>query len=100
MSTMSDEKKSCEIDSILKKASEEILNNQTGHCFTVENTESNFNEDFSLYDKKDLEEFINFDMLGEESDNLESFSNILTSTNHEDLTGDRSVLKILLDPGE
>jgi hypothetical protein len=98
---MSDEKElSCEIDSILKKASEEILNKQSGHCFTVENIEPNFNEDYSPYVKKDLEEFINFDMLGEESDNLESFSNILTSTNHEDLTGDRSVLKILLDPGE
>uniref|UniRef100_A0A2S2Q1C7 peptidylprolyl isomerase n=1 Tax=Sipha flava TaxID=143950 RepID=A0A2S2Q1C7_9HEMI len=97
---MSDEKElSCEIDSILKKASEEILNKQSGHCFTVENIEPNFNEDYSPYVKKDLEEFINFDMLGEESDNLESFSNILTSTNHEDLTGDRSVLKILLDPG-
>lgn len=98
---MSDQKPtSSDIDNILKEASKEILNNNAdGHYFTIDNSESDFNEDFSPYDKKELEEFINFDMLGEEGENLESFGNLITSNNCEDLTGNRSVLKILLDPG-
>jgi len=51
------------------------------------------------YNNNELAEFINFDMLGEEGDGLEAFSHLITSTNHEDLTGDRKVLKILLDSG-
>jgi len=86
---------------ILKTASEEILNKQDGFCFTVDNgpNEENTNEKFS-YDESELAEFINFDMLGEEGDNLESFNHLITNTNHEDLTGDRKVLKILLDQGK
>jgi len=47
----------------------------------------------------DLAEFINFDMIGEEGDNLDSFNHLITKTNHQDLTGDRKVLKILLESG-
>lgn len=89
------------VQDILKTASEEILSHQKGYCFTVENTSNDKEENnyISSYDSKELAEFINFDMLGEECENLEAFSNLITNTNHEDLTGDRKVLKILLDPG-
>ncbi|XP_022165811.1 inactive peptidyl-prolyl cis-trans isomerase FKBP6-like [Myzus persicae] len=84
---------------ILKTASEEILEKQDGFYFTVDNgPEENVNETFS-YDEAELAEFINFDMIGEEGDNLESFNHLITDTNHIDLTGDRKVLKILLEPG-
>lgn len=85
---------------ILKTASEEILKKQDGYCFTVDNgPEGNVDEMFS-YNEADVAEFINFDMIGEEDDNLESFSHLITNTNHEDLTGDRKVLKILLNEGK
>lgn len=84
---------------ILKTASEEILNKQDGCCFTVDNgPDDGVKETFS-YNEADLAEFINFDMIGEEGDNLESFNHLITNTNYEDLTGNRMVLKILLDPG-
>lgn len=85
---------------ILKTASEEILKKQDGYCFTVDNKpDENIKESFS-YDEAELAEFINFDMIEEEGDNLESFNHLITNTNHEDLTGDRKVLKILLDSGK
>jgi len=84
---------------ILKTASEEILNTQDGYCFTVDNTpKEDFNDMFS-YNSDELAEFINFDMIGEEGDNLESFNHLITNTNYEDVTGDRKVLKILLEQG-
>uniref|UniRef100_A0A2S2NAH8 peptidylprolyl isomerase n=1 Tax=Schizaphis graminum TaxID=13262 RepID=A0A2S2NAH8_SCHGA len=85
--------------SILKTASEEILNTQDGYCFTVDNTPNeDFNDTFS-YNTDELADFINFDMIGEEGDNLESFNHLITNTNYEDVTGDRKVLKILLEQG-
>jgi len=85
---------------ILKTASEEILNKQDGYCFTVDNRpDENVKETFS-YDDAEVAEFINFDMIGEEGDNLESFNHLITNTNHKDLTGDRKVLKILLNSGK
>lgn len=86
------------VENVLKKASEEILNQRDGCCFTVENNEQDESSYGLLYDNE-LREFTNYDMLGEEEDNLEAFSHLITNTNHEDLTGDRTVLKVLLDPG-
>ncbi|XP_060874795.1 inactive peptidyl-prolyl cis-trans isomerase FKBP6 [Metopolophium dirhodum] len=84
---------------ILKTASEEILNKQDGYCFTVDNEpDENVKETFS-YNDAELAEFINFDMIGEEGDNLDSFNHLISNTNHKDLTGDRKVLKILLNSG-
>jgi len=85
---------------ILKTASEEILDKQDGFCFTVDNgPDENVDEKFS-YNEAEVAEFINFDMIGEEGDNLESFNHLITNTNHIDLTGDRKVLKIILDQGK
>jgi len=86
---------------ILKTASEEILKKQDGYCFTVDNgpNKNDVTETFS-YNDTEVAEFINFDMIGEEGDNLESFNHLITNTNHKDLTGDRKVLKILLNSGE
>lgn len=90
-----------DLNTILKQASEEMLKKNSDHCFTIDpkDVESNFNEDFYPFDKKDLEEYINYDMSEKEIEHLETFGNQITPTNHEDLLGDRSVLKILLDPG-
>jgi len=85
---------------ILKTASEEILNKQDGYCFTVDNGPNEVVDEPFSYNDAELAEFINFDMIGEEGDNLESFNHLITNTNHEDLTGDRKVLKILLNSGE
>jgi len=87
------------VENILQKASEEILNQKDGCCFTVDCSDQDKSNYSSAYDNNELAEFINFDMLGEEGDGLEAFGHLITSTNHEDLTGDRKVLKILLDPG-
>jgi len=56
-------------------------------------------ETYNAYNEAELSEFVNFDMLGDEDDNMESFNHLITNTNHVDLTGDRKVLKILLDHG-
>lgn len=90
------------VENILKKASEEILKKQEGHCFTISNTEhpNNENETYSLaYNQSELSEFINFDMLVEEDDSFESSNNYSTKKNLEDLVGNGTVLKELLDPG-
>jgi hypothetical protein len=84
---------------ILKTASEEILNKQDGYCFTVDNSPTEDANDTFSYDAAEMAEFTNFDMIGEEDDNLESFNHLITNKNHEDLTGDRKVLKILLEQG-
>uniref|UniRef100_A0A2H8TG04 peptidylprolyl isomerase n=1 Tax=Melanaphis sacchari TaxID=742174 RepID=A0A2H8TG04_9HEMI len=84
---------------VLKNASEEILNNQDGCCFTVDNSLNDDVNDTFSYNTAELAEFINFDMIGEEGDNLESFNHLITNENHQDLTGDRKVLKILLEQG-
>jgi len=86
------------VESILQKASEDILNHKDGCCFTVHHNEDENNYG-SSYENNEIAEFINFDMLGDEGDGLEAFSHLITNTNHKDLTGDRKVLKILLDPG-
>lgn len=90
-----------DVQNILKTASEEILSKQKGYCFTVDNTDSGpvENNYSSSYDSNELAEFVNFDMIEEEGENLQAFSNFITDSNHVDLTGDRKVLKILLDPG-
>lgn len=90
------------VEEILKKASKEILENEEGCCFSVENNEQPSNEDSSYssaYDNKELAEFYNFDMMEEECDDKEPFSNLIANSKHEDITGDCKVLKILLDPG-
>ncbi|XP_001942690.1 inactive peptidyl-prolyl cis-trans isomerase FKBP6 [Acyrthosiphon pisum] len=84
---------------ILKTASEEILKKQDGYCFTVDNKPNDNVEETFSYNGPEVAEFINYDMLGEEGDNLESFNHLITDTNHKDLTGDRKVLKILLNSG-
>lgn len=90
------------VESILTKVSEELLKKEDGYCFTVE-ANGQEEEEYQSYKKafstNELAEFVNFDMLGDEGDGLESFGHLITSNNHEDLTGDRKVLKILLDPG-
>lgn len=89
------------IENILKKASEEILIKQEGHCFTIDNTENstNENETYSLaYDPSELSEFINVDMFVE--DDIYEFSkNCNSKKNLKDLVGNGTVLKELLDPG-
>lgn len=89
------------INDILKTASEELLTRQNTYCFTVDQEPENNTEIFSTtYDNSEVYEFINFDVIGEEEDdNLEAFQHLTTGTNHEDLTGDRKVLKILLESG-
>lgn len=87
------------IEETLKKASEEILNNQDGFSFTIKDKESEPKDYLTAYDRSELTEFINFDVLHEEGDHLEAFGNLIANSNCEDLTGDRQVLKILLDPG-
>lgn len=87
---------------VLKTASEEILKSQDGYCFTMDNSSDKDVDDTFTYNASelaDLAEFINFDMIGEEGDNLDSFNHLITKTNHQDLTGDRKVLKILLESG-
>ncbi|KAE9539346.1 hypothetical protein AGLY_004598 [Aphis glycines] len=87
---------------VLKTASEEILKSQNGYCFTMDNSSDKDVDDTFTYNASelaDLAEFINFDMIGEEGDNLDSFNHLITKTNHQDLTGDRKVLKILLESG-
>jgi len=85
----------------LKTASEEILRKQDGSFFSLNNESYGKNpiEKFS-YDESELVEFSNFDMLGEAGDDLDSFNHLITDTNHKDLTGDRKVLKILLNEGK
>lgn len=91
-----------EIEDLLSKASKEIINKQDGYCFTINNTEpDNDNESYSAaYDPNELSEFINFDVLGEEGENIEPFHKLVNRDNCLDLTGDKKVRKILLDPGE
>lgn len=90
---------------VLKTASEEILKSQDGYYFTMDKQDNSFDKDvddtftYNASELADLAEFINFDMIGEESDNLDSFNHLITKTNHQDLTGDRKVLKILLESG-
>lgn len=90
------------VESILTKVSEELLKKQDGYCFTVEanvQEEEEYQSYKSAFSNNELAEFVNFDMLGDEGEGLESFSHLITSNNNEDLTGDRKVLKVLLDPG-
>lgn len=87
---------------VLKTASEEILKSQDGYCFTMDNSYDKDVDDKFSYNASeltDLAEYVNFDMIGEEGDNLDSFNHLITKTNHQDLTGDRKVLKILLESG-
>lgn len=97
---MADVEKSS-LENILKKASEEILMNQEGHCFTVDNTEfpTNETETYSLaYDQNELSEFINADILVE-NNKFEYSNNCNSKKKIEDLLGNGTVLKELLDPG-
>lgn len=94
------------VESILTKVSEELLQKKDGYCFTVEaglEADDQEKEEYqsykSAFSNNELAEFVNYDMLGDEGDGLESFGHLITSDNHEDLTGDRKVLKVLLDPG-
>lgn len=92
------EKASSDIDCVLKNAVEELLT-QKSSCFTVESIEPD--NGFGLtYDTTELSEYMNFDMLGEEDDNLESFQNLVSDMNLEDLTYDKLVLKAILNHGE
>lgn len=89
------------LETILKKASEEILVKQDGHCFTIDNTEQSTNESetYSLaYDQSELSEFINVDMLVE-NNNFEFSNNCNSNKKFEDLLGNGTILKELLDPG-
>lgn len=89
------------IESVLKKASDELMANQEeGYCFSVDHApEPSEDEWKSAYDKNELAEFINFDMLGDEDDNDFGFSHLIKDTKHEDVLGDSSVIKILLEEG-
>lgn len=87
------------IEETLKKASEEILNNSSGSFFTIREDESEKTNYYSAYNSNDLAEYVNFDVIEEEDDNLEAFNNLTTNSNYEDITGDRKVLKLLVDPG-
>lgn len=89
------------LENILKKASEEILIKQEGHCFTIDNTEqpTNESETYSLaYDPNELSEFINADMLVE-NNNFKSSNDCNSNKKYEDLLGNGMVLKEELDPG-
>lgn len=89
------------LNDVLKTASEELLTRQDGYCFTVDNEpEIDKTELFGAYDSGEVSEFVNFDVIGDEDDDsLEAFKHLITGANYEDLTGDRKVLKILLESG-
>lgn len=87
------------IQSVLQKASEDLLANQDA-CFSVDHTEVDNDDDWKMaYDKNELAEFINFDMLGDEDDNASGFGHLLKNVEPEDITGDGKVIKIKLDSG-
>lgn len=95
------EKLPSEVEDLLKKVSREIVDKQNGYCFTIDNPESDSTiESYSAYNSNELSEFVNFNVLGEEDDNIEHFPGIVTKENYQDLLGDGRVKKILLDPGE
>lgn len=96
---MTDDKNNENIDNILKKASEEILASQDGYCFSMEDQQTELGY-ASAYDSRELAEFVNFDMIGEDGDDLNGFNHLISNTNYENLTGDGNVLKILLDSGK
>lgn len=96
---MANEKDIDNLDAILKKASEEILASQDGYFFSMEDQQTELGYE-SAYNSHELAEFVNFDMVGESSDDINDFSHLITGTKYEDLTGNRDVLKILLDQGE
>lgn len=87
------------VERMLAEVSEKLMKENDGCCFKVEANDQGEEYDSykPSYDNNELDEFINFDMLGE-GDGLESFGHLITADNH-DLTGDRKVLKVLLDPG-
>lgn len=90
-----------DVESVLKKASNELMSNQNdGYCFSVNHTdEPSVDEWKSAYDKNELAEFINFDMLGDEDDRNFDFSHLIKDTKHEDILGNGNVIKILLEEG-
>lgn len=91
-----------EVEDLLSKASKEILDKQEGYCFTIDNPEPDNDKELysAAYDPSELAEFINFDVLGEEGENIEPFHKLVNRDNCQDLTSDKKVRKILLDPGE
>lgn len=89
------------IESVLKKASDELMANQeSGYCFSVDHTdEPTENLWKSAYDKNELAEFVNFEMLGEEDNEEFVFNHLIKDVKHEDILGDGRVIKILLEEG-
>lgn len=85
------------LENTLKKAADEILRGNKESIFTVESNDEPEESYFSQYDKKEISEFLNFNVLGEEGDELEPFEEL--AVNMTDITGDRKVLKEITENG-
>ncbi|XP_050542602.1 inactive peptidyl-prolyl cis-trans isomerase FKBP6 [Daktulosphaira vitifoliae] len=85
------------IENTLKKAADEILRGNKESIFTVESNDEPEESYFTQYDKKEISEFLNFNVLGEEGDDMEPFEQL--AANMIDLTGDRKVLKEITENG-
>ena len=79
------------VPSVLKTASEEPLNKQ-------DQDGVGFTEEEWCPDDARLTEYIDFDLLG--PGGKDPFNHLINNTNHEDLTGEYKVVKIVLDPGK
>ncbi|XP_050438501.1 inactive peptidyl-prolyl cis-trans isomerase FKBP6 [Adelges cooleyi] len=87
-----------DIENTLKNAAEQLVQGRTDYSFSVEpnmdNPEDNF---FRSYDQKEVSEFLNFSLLGEEGKNIEPFAEL--ASRMTDITGDRKVLKEITEEG-
>ncbi|VVC34187.1 Hypothetical protein CINCED_3A006207 [Cinara cedri] len=77
------------MDSILLKASQEILSKHYGFCFSVDNDETvNEKTFYTPHDSSEFAEFVNFDLLGEEGENLKSTNHLINCKKYENITKD------------
>ncbi|VVC39316.1 Tetratricopeptide repeat,FKBP-type peptidyl-prolyl cis-trans isomerase domain,Tetratricopeptide-like [Cinara cedri] len=90
-----------DLDSVLRKVSQEILSKQAdGYCFSVDNAKTaNENVCYSPYNVNEVADYVNFDMLGDESEDTKPFNHLIVDNNYEDITNDGGVLKLVRDPG-
>lgn len=91
------DKLSTGVVSILK-VSDELVPSQQSECFTVDHTEPIGDTGSWSSAYHETTKYRNLDILGDEDDKTSGFDHLLTKK-HEDLLGDGSVIKIILDSG-